>query len=70
MCDVEQVLNEYIERYDNLVTLAYEREWFKEQEQYLIVVGVLVELKEVSICSVRLRIFRQYQWAAIIGFTH
>lgn len=46
MCDVEQVLNEYIERYDNLATLAYEREWFKEQEQYLMVVGVLVELKD------------------------
>lgn len=46
MCDVEQVLNEYIERYDRLATLAYERVWFKEQEQYLAVVEVLVELKD------------------------
>lgn len=46
MSDVEEVLDLYIEKYGRLADLAYERAWFKEQEQYLAVVNVLLELKE------------------------
>ena len=40
-----EIIDKYICKYQRLAELAYEREWFKEQEQYLCVVQALDELR-------------------------
>ena len=45
MSDVENVIDEHIAKYQRLSDLAYDRAWFKEQEQYLSIVNALQELK-------------------------
>ena len=44
--DNEEIIDSYIKKYQGMADAAYDRAWFKEQEQYLLVVGVLSELKE------------------------
>ena len=41
-----ELVDNFINKYQRLADLAYERAWFKEQEQYLVVVRVLSELRE------------------------
>ena len=44
--DCEEKIKKHIEKYVRLSDLAYDRGWFKEQEQYLCVVKALEELKD------------------------
>lgn len=42
----EKTIDQHISKYENLSALAYERCWFKEQEQYSCVVTALKELRD------------------------
>ena len=42
---VEEIINKHIEKYKRLSEHAYNRAWFKEQEQYLMIVKALSDLK-------------------------